>query len=83
MKRNLVLIIGIALAILTMMLMGNVITIAEKLGEVCHTVYVEYAFYGLILLLALIFIVRPIIRVHNAPEFPVLAVDDEAKIKDL
>jgi hypothetical protein len=67
MKRNLVLIIGIALAILTMMLMGNVITIAEKLGEVCHTVYVEYAFYGLILLLALIFIVRPIIRVHNAP----------------
>ena len=30
MKRNLVLIIGIALAILTMMLMGNVITIAEE-----------------------------------------------------
>ena len=83
MKRNLVLIIGIALAVLTMMLMGNVITIAEKLGEVCHSVYVEYAFYVLILLLALIFIVRPIIRVHNAPEFPVLAVDDEAKIKDL
>lgn len=83
MKRNLALIIGIILAILTMMLMGNVITIAEKLGEVCHTVYVEYAFYILILLLAVIFIVRPIFRVHNAPEFPVLAVDDEARIKDL
>lgn len=83
MKRNIVLIIGISLAVLTMMLMGNVITIAEKLGEVCHTVYVEYAFYALILILALIFIIRPIIKVHNAPEFPVLAIDDEAKIKDL
>ena len=44
MKRNLTLIIGISLAILTMMLLGNIIVIAEKLGEVCHTVYVEYAF---------------------------------------
>ena len=79
MKRNIVLIIGISLAVLTMMLMGNVITIAEKLGEVCHTVYVEYAFYALILILAVIFIIRPIIKVHNAPEFPVLAVDDDAK----
>ena len=38
MKRNLALIVGITLAILTMMLMGNVIVIAEKLGEICHTV---------------------------------------------
>lgn len=83
MKRNLVLIIGIALAILTMMLMGNVITIAEKLGEVCHTVYVEYAFYALILILAVIFIIRPIIKVHAAPEFPVLAVDEQAQTKQL
>ncbi len=83
MKRNLVLIVGISLAIITMMLMGNVIVIAEKLGEVCHTVYVEYAFYALILILAVIFIIRPIIKVNNAPEFPVLAVDDEAKTADL
>ena len=83
MKRNLVLIAGITIAMLVMMLLGNVITIAEKLGEVCHTVYVEYAFYGLILILAVVFIIRPIIRVHNAPEFPVMAVDDEAGVKDL
>lgn len=83
MKRNLVLIAGITIAILVMMLLGNVITVAEKLGEVCHTVYVEYAFYGLILILAVVFIIRPIIRVHNAPEFPVMAVDDEAGVKDL
>ncbi len=83
MKRNLALIIGISLAVITMMLMGNVIVIAEKLGEVCHTVYVEYAFYALILILAIIFIIRPIVKVNNAPEFPVLAVDDEAKTADL
>lgn len=83
MKRNLVLIIGISLVILSMMLMGNVITIAEKLGEVCNTVYVEYAFYLLVLILAVIFIVRPVVKVHNAPEFPVLAVDDEARTSEL
>ncbi len=83
MKRNLVLIVGISLAVITMMLMGNVIVIAEKLGEVCHTVYVEYAFYALILILAAVFIIRPVIKVNNAPEFPVLAVDDKAKTADL
>ena len=82
MKRNLILITGITLAVLTMMLLGNVIVIAEKLGEVCHTVYVEYAFYVLILLLAAVFVIRPIMKVHYAPEFPVLAVDDDAKTKD-
>ncbi len=83
MKRNLVLIIGISLAVITLLLMGKVFVIAEKLGEVCHTVYVEYAFYALILILAFIFIIRPIIKVNNAPEFPVLAVDDEARTADL
>ena len=77
MKRNLILIAGITIAVLVMMLLGNVITIGEKLGEVCNTVYVEYAFYALILILAAVFVIRPIMRVHNAPEFPVMAVDDE------
>lgn len=83
MKRNLVLIAGITIAVLVMMLLGNVITVAEKLGEVCHTVYVEYAFYGLVLILAVVFIISPIMRVHNAPEFPVMAVDNEAGMKEL
>lgn len=83
MKRNVVLIVGVTLAILSMMLMGNVIVIAEKLGEVCHTVYVEYAFYVLVLLLAVIFIIRPAVRVHRAPEFPVLSVDDDSQVHDL
>ena len=34
MKRNLILIAGITIAVLVMMLLGNVITIGEKLGEV-------------------------------------------------
>ena len=46
MKRNLLLIVGVFIGILVILLMGTVITVAEKLGEICHTVYVEYAFYA-------------------------------------
>ena len=77
MKINLLLIIGVFIGILVILLMGNVITVAEKLGEICHTVYVEYAFYALILVLLVAFVLIPIIKVHTAPEFPVMGLVDE------
>ena len=77
MKRNLLLIIGVFIGILVILLMGNVITVAEKLGEICHTVYAEYAFYALILVLAIVFVLIPIIKVHAAPEFPAMGLGDE------
>lgn len=77
MKRNLLLIIGVFVGVLVILLMGNVITVAEKLGEICHTVYAEYAFYALIFILVLIFVIVPIIKVHTAPEFPVMGIGDE------
>lgn len=77
MKRNLLLIIGVFIGVLVILLMGNVITVAEKLGEICHTVYAEYAFYALIFILVLIFVIVPIIRVHTAPEFPAMGIGDE------
>ena len=77
MKRNLLLIIGVFIGVLVILLMGNVITVAEKLGEICHTVYAEYAFYALIFILVLIFVIVPIIKVHMAPEFPVMGMGDE------
>ena len=77
MKRNLLLIIGVFVGVLVILLMGNVITVAEKLGEICHTVYAEYAFYALIFILVLIFVIVPIIKVHTAPEFPVMGMGDE------
>ena len=77
MKRNLLLIIGVFIGVLVILLMGNVITVAEKLGEICHTVYAEYAFYALIFILVLIFVIVPIIKVHAAPEFPAMGIGDE------
>ena len=77
MKRNLLLIVGVFIGVLVILLMGNVITVAEKLGEICHTIYAEYAFYALIFILVLIFVIVPIIKVHTAPEFPVMGIGDE------
>ena len=76
MKRNLLLIIGVFIGVLVILLMGNVITVAEKLGEICHTVYAEYAFYALVFILVLAFVIVPIIKVHAAPEFPALGTGD-------
>ena len=67
MKRNLILIAGVFLAVLAILLLGNIITVGEKLGEVFHTVYVEYAFYLLMLVLAVIFVLGPLVRLHSAP----------------
>lgn len=77
MKRNLLLIIGVFIGVLVILLMGNVITVGEKIGELCNTVYAEYAFYGLIVVLAFIFVLIPILKVHMAPEFPVMGLGDE------
>lgn len=77
MKRNLLLIIGVFIGVLVILLLGNVITVAEKLGEICHTVYAEYAFYALVSILVLAFVIVPIIKVHAAPEFPALGMGDE------
>ena len=76
MKRNLLLIIGVFIGVLVILLLGNVITVGEKLGEICHTVYAEYAFYALVFILVLAFVIVPIIKVHAAPEFPALGTGD-------
>ena len=77
MKRNLLLIIGVFIGVLVILLLGNVITVGEKLGEICHTVYAEYAFYVLVFILVLAFVIVPIIKVHAAPEFPALGMGNE------
>jgi uncharacterized membrane protein YcjF (UPF0283 family) len=65
------------IGVLVILLLGNVITVGEKLGEICHTVYAEYAFYALVSILVLAFVIVPIIKVHAAPEFPALGMGDE------
>ena len=83
MKRNLIIIVAIFLGIIALMLTGNIITIGEKIAHVTRVWYLEYVFYGVILLLLLWLVVWPIIRVHRAPVFPILAVDQQADEKRL
>lgn len=82
MLRNLIIIILVFLGAVGVMLMGNVIVIGDKIGEVTH-VYVEYAFYVVLLVLFIVFVLRPIIKVLRAPEFPRLQVDESWDINQL
>ena len=82
MNRNLFLIVSIFLGIIATILVGNVITIGDKLGELTH-LYVEYAFYIILLLLVAFYLIRPIIRVHRAPEIPILSVNGDWNTKQL
>lgn len=83
MNRNLYIIALIFIGFIVMIVTGNVITIGEKIGEILHFKYAEYAFYILIALLLLYFVVRPVVKVHRAPEFPKLSIKDGISIKEL
>ncbi|MBR4562830.1 MAG: DUF697 domain-containing protein [Paludibacteraceae bacterium] len=72
-----IIIIGIFLFILAMMLTGNVIIVGEKIGVMTHLWWMEYVFYGIILVLMAYFIIVPIIRIHRAAPFPSMNVDGE------
>lgn len=82
MKRNLIVIVLACVLIVGTMLLGNVIIIGDKLGSLTH-VYVEYTFYLLLLMLAVLFILSPIIKVHRAPEIPVLSADVPRDLQQL
>jgi hypothetical protein len=61
-------------------LIGNVITIGQKIGEATHA-YVEYAFYALLGVLAVAFIVVPIWKVICMPSLPDMDVNDGDPIR--
>lgn len=80
--RNLVLIVVMIFTIVATMLVSDIITIGDKIGEITH-VYVEYVFYVILFLLFILYLGKPLIRVWKAPEFPKLSVDDYTSVKDL
>lgn len=82
MKRNLLIIVAIVVGIVAVMLAGNIIVIGDKLGQLTHP-YVELGFYATMLLLFVVFIIRPIVRIHRAPELPKLSVDNQSSVKEL
>ena len=81
MKKVLILTITLFITIFVVVILGNVITIGEKFTTVFGVPYFEYAFYlllaGLFAYLVYYAILEPMRRIHNAPEFPVLAVEDK------
>ncbi|MBR5069074.1 MAG: hypothetical protein IKX25_06700 [Bacteroidales bacterium] len=72
MKRNIIITLVIILGIIVLMFIGDVITIGEKLARVTHLWWMEYAFYGVILLAFLLLVIRPIVKLHRTPELPSL-----------
>ncbi len=80
MKKVLILTIVLFVLITVIVIMGNVITIGEKMTSVIGVPYFEYAFYilllGIFIYLVYVAILQPMMRIHNAPEFPVLSVDE-------
>lgn len=85
MKKSILLILGVTLGVVFLILVGSVFQIGDKLGEIGGR-WLEYGFYILILALIVCFIVIPVVKVHCAPEMPVLSTDgviDVGKVEEL
>lgn len=83
MKHNLILIIGIFIAIVFLILAGNIITIGEKLASISGYRQMEFVWYGIICLLCGWYIVRPCIKIYYAPTMPSLTLDDKKDLKSI
>lgn len=77
MKRNLICISVVFVTIILLMVMSNIIIVAEKIGQVTHSgIYGELTFYLLIFGLFFVFIIRPIWKIYRAPQIPSMYVDN-------
>jgi len=83
MKKILILTVVLFVLITSIVILGNVITIGEKMTAATGIPYFEYAFYillaGVFAYLVYLVVIQPMMRIHHAPEFPVLAVDDKGE----
>ncbi len=75
MKKNIILILCVTLGLVAILVLGSIVEIGGKIGEVATPV-AEYIFYGIIGLLLIVFIIVPIIKVWAAPEMPAMNTDD-------
>lgn len=83
MKRNLLIITLLFLGSFVILLLGNIIIIGEKIASLSQVAWAEYAFYTLILVLFYAVVIRPVVRVHRAPQIPALSIDGEWNIAQL
>lgn len=83
MKKTLYLTIGLFTLVAVIVILGNIITIGEKMTVVIGVPYLEYAFYlilfGAFIYLSYIVIVQPLMSICNAPEFPILTIEEKEK----
>ena len=77
MKRNLLIITLLFLGSFVILLLGNIIIIGEKIASLSHVAWAEYAFYTLLLVVFYVVVIRPVVRVHRAPQIPALSIDGE------
>lgn len=81
MKRILILVATLFALISIVVILGNIITVGEKMTTVFGVPYFEYAFYilliGLFVYLCNVAIIQPMRAIHNAPEFPTLEVEEK------
>lgn len=81
MKRILILVATLFALISIVVILGNIITVGEKMTTVFGVPYFEYAFYvlliGLFVYLCYVAIIQPMRIIHKAPEFPKLDVEEK------
>lgn len=73
MKRNLITFSIVVVSLFLVFLLGNIITIGDKLGEASS--FFEWAFYALILGMVAYYLLWPVIKLWKAPAFPTLNID--------
>lgn len=83
MKRNLFIITLLFLGSFVILLLGNIIIIGEKIASVLNVAWAEYAFYALILIVFYALVIRPVVRVHRAPQIPALSIDGDWEVAQL
>lgn len=81
MKRNLITFSVAIISLLLIFLLGNIITIGDKLGEA--SVWLEWGFYALILGMVVYYLLWPLIRLWKASPFPALNMDGECDVNQL
>jgi hypothetical protein len=79
MKKTLILITILFIVITVIVILGNVITIGEKITAVIGVPYLEYFFYIVIFALLLYLVLYPMYRIYTTPEFPVLAIEEQGE----
>ena len=84
MKRNLIGISVTFITVIILMVMSNIIILAEKIGQFTHSgIYGEISFYLLSVGLFFTFIIIPIWKIYRTPQIPSMKIDSAMDLHTL